>query len=156
MDNLVVNAVAPWKGYFHWIGNVREGKSKSGNDYAFFDFTLKYSDHKMQEKYMTFSCGSVETLELLKKIDYGTPLKVYWSPDARENTQNERWYPTNTAYNVSVIQDEGPVKLEKAEAPKPAQSGYAPMPKAPSYPQPVPPMPPEDRSFMPDDSEMPF
>ena len=55
MDNLVCNAVAPWKGYLHWVGNIREGKTNSGDDYAFADFTLKYTDHRMQEKYITFS-----------------------------------------------------------------------------------------------------
>lgn len=118
MDNLVYNAVAPWKGYLHWLGNIREGTSKSGNEYAFADFTLRYTDSKMQEKYITFSAGNVDIVKLLKGAGIGTPLKVQWVPDTKEDPQRDRWFPSFVAYNVSVIRNEGPQKLAE---PAPAE-----------------------------------
>ena len=128
MDNLVVNAVAPWQGYLHWLGNIREGNGKNG-PWAFADFTLKYSDHKMQEKYITFTISDVDKVKMLKGLQIGTPLKVGWMPDATENTQSERWYPTNRAYNVSVIQ-----AVEQPTAPKPEKIT---VPNFPAQPQPA-------------------
>ena len=159
MDNLVVNAVAPWQGYLHWLGNIREGNGKNG-PWAFADFTLKYSDHKMQEKYITFTIGDAEKVEMLKNTPIGTPLKVGWVPDATENTQAERWYPTNRAYNVNVI--EGIVRPEKPKAekitapnfPEQPNTAYAPIPKT-SYPQPIPPLPPMP-DYTPSDNDLPF
>lgn len=148
MDNLVCNAVAPWKGYLHWLGNVREGTSKAGNEYGFADFTLKYTDHKMQEKFITFSTGSVETVKLLKSVPIGTPLKVAWLPDSKEDAQRNRWYPSYSAYNVSAIRDEGPQKVQQQSAPAQGQRA--------SYPQPQPPLPQSDTNYQPDEGDLPF
>jgi len=144
MDNLVVNAVAPWQGYLHWLGNIREGNGKNG-PWAFADFTIRYTDHKMQEKFMTFSIGDVDKIDMLKKLDIGTPLKVGWTPDATENTQADRWYPTNRAYNVSVIKG--------VDAPKPQKTEKI---TAPNFPQPQPPLPGNDTHYSPAETDLPF
>ena len=142
MDNLVVNAVAPWQGYLHWIGNIREGDGSKGH-WAFADFTLKYSDSKMQEKYITFTVGDAEKVEMLRKLPIGTPLKVSWFPDTTENPNTDRWYPKLVAYNVSVLKDvPAPAKTEKITAP--------------NFPEPQPPLPAEDRTYQPDGSDLPF
>lgn len=118
MDNLVYNAVAPWKGYLHWLGNIREGETKSGAEYAFADFTLRYTDHKMQEKYITFTASSVSTVDTLKRTPLDTPLRVYWTPEAKEDTQRDRWYPSYNAYSVSVIrEDASPRQQQHRQAP---------------------------------------
>ena len=133
MDNMVVNAVAPWKGYLHKFNNIREGNGKNG-PWAFADLTVKYTDHKMQEKYMTFTVGSAELVEKLRDVAVGTPVQVAWYPDSTEDTQRDRWYPSNKAYNVTIIesvpQPEKP-KAEKITAPNfPEQpnTAYAPVP----------------------------
>lgn len=115
MDNLVVNAVAPWQGYLHWVGNVKKGDGKNG-EYAFADFTLKYTNSKMQEKFITFSASSIEAVALLERTEIGTPMKVQWFPDTAEDPQRDRWYPKFAAFNVSVIKDvQAPAPAPKAE-----------------------------------------
>ena len=165
MDNLVVNAVAPWQGYLHWVGNIREGKSRNGNDYSFCDFTLKYSDHKLQEKYITFTSSTVESVSLLKGLQIGTPLKVGWMPDTQEDTQRDRWYPSFKAYNVSVIKDvatPASTKPEKITAPNfPAQGTSMPS-GAPKYKEIPPdegwknPMKAQSSDYEPDEDNLPF
>lgn len=103
MDNLVVNAVAPWQGFLHWVGNIREGNGRNG-EYAFADFVLRYTDHKMKEKYITFSTGNIDNVEKLKQLQIGTPLRVMWYPESSEDQQRDRWYPSYQAYFISVIE----------------------------------------------------
>jgi len=133
MDNLLYNAVAPWQGYFHWLGNIREGEGKNGH-YAFADFTLMYRDHKMQEQYITFSTGNADHVELLKGLQQGTPLRVSWAPASAYDNNRDRWYPSLKCWGVMVIKQDAqqaPQQQTQAPAPAPVQSaGYAPMPQA--------------------------
>jgi len=159
MDNIVVNAVAPWRGYLHKFNNIREGNGKNG-PWAFADLTVKYTDHKMQEKYMTFSIGSPELVEKLRNVAVGTPVQVAWYPDSTEDTQRDRWYPSNKAYNVTVIESiqqptaQKPERITAPNFPTQPNTAYAPVPKT-SYPQPIPPLPPMP-DYTPSDSDLPF
>ena len=157
MDNLVVNAVAPWRGYLHKFNNIREGNGKNG-PWAFADLTVKYTDHKMQEKYMTFTVGNPELVDKLRDVAVGTPVQVAWYPDSTEDTQRDKWYPSNKAYNVTIIesvpQPERP-KTEKITAPSFNTSPYKPVPGT-SYPQPIPPTPPEPVGYNPPEDNLPF
>ena len=150
MDNLVVNAVAPWTGYLHWVGNVRKGNGKKG-PYAFADFTLRYTSTQMQEKFITFSISGEDNVELIENSPIGTPLKVHWFPDTAESQDAGRWYPKLAAFNVSVIKDVPPPSHVRAE-----------KITAPSYPEKREPeawknpLPKEDRSYSPDDTDLPF
>ena len=90
-------------------------QTKNGKEYAFADFTLSYSDHKMQEKFITFSTGNVDVVKRLKSLEIGTPLRVAWLPDTREDAQRDRWYPSFSAYGVTVLRDEAPHQQKQRE-----------------------------------------
>lgn len=150
MDNLVVNAVAPWKGHLHWLGNIREGVGKNNNEYAFADFTLKYTDSKMQEKFITFSIGDVEKVQMLKGLEIGTPLKVFWVPDTAEDQQRDRWYPSLRAYNVSVVEEAKPADTKVRRPDYPQQSSRGPIPT------PEPPLPKYEGPAEPNPDDLPF
>ena len=160
MDNLVVNAVAPWVGYLQWVGNIREGQGKNG-PYAFADFTLKYSNSKLEEKYITFTVSNVEQVEFLKGLDLGTALRVSWFPDTSEFSRGDdtRWYPSLRAYNIGLAKVTEPAKPAQPSQPAPAPVKHAaPKPQSGYAPVPVPPLPPEDTTYDPTDDEdgLPF
>ena len=153
MDNLVVNAVAPWVGYLQWVGNIREGQGKNG-PYAFADFTLKYTNSKMEEKYITFSVSDVEKVEFLKSLETGTPLRVSWFPDSsefsREGAAETRWYPSLRAYNIGLAKTgERAKEGNQRQAERPRQA-YAQIPSVPPRPA------PSDYTPAPDETDLPF
>lgn len=106
MDNLLYNAIAPWQGYFHWVGNIREGQTPRGGNYAFADFTIKYRNHRMQENYITFSVADQDKVDLLKSLKPGTPVRVVWTPETSYDANRDRYYPKLQAWSVTVIHDQ--------------------------------------------------
>ena len=149
-----INAVAPWEGQLVWVGNFNEGVSQNGSAYAFADFTLKYQDYQMRERFVTFQISGVDRVNNLKSYPLGTYLHVSWFPDAREYSpqgQETRWFPCFAAFNVRAIQPQQqqpqaypqaqPQQVQQQYAqPAPAQpygqGGF--VPTQPSTPAPAP------------------
>ena len=107
-----VNAVAPWEGELEWVGEPNSGQSPAtGQEWKSVDFTVKYQDHQMNERHMTFSAFGVERVNKLLSIPYGTKLKIVWWPDCNQSKNSDRWFPKNSVLQISVI------KPEQAQAP---------------------------------------
>ena len=75
---MATNAVAPWEGALEWVGEPNEGKTQAGKEWKSVDFTLKYTDGQMNEKFITFSAFGVERVDKLLSLPIGTMLKVVW------------------------------------------------------------------------------
>ena len=127
----VVNAVAPFEGRLHWVGDVREGQSQTtGNEWKQANFVLSYVNHQMQEAFIAFSLSGVDRVNKLLSLPLGTQIKVTFIPSARSYTDNEgkvKWFGSNDAISVN------PVQPAQAAQPTgyPQQGGYA----QPAYPQ---------------------
>ena len=157
---MAVNAVAPWEGELIWKGEVNEY-----NKWKSIDFTLKYTNSQMEEEYMTFNAFGKDKVNQILSYPEGTMLKVVWWPKSNASKSGDRWFTRNNVLNVGLANSEAKSADTKIKAPSYTDqgtqlpSGYAPMPiqgpKA-SYPQPVPPMPQEDRSYTPNEEDLPF
>ena len=137
---MAINAVAPWEGELVWKGEVVKGESRNGNEWKSVEFTLKYQDSKMDEKYITFSLFGKEQVEYLMLIELGTKLRVTWWPESNKSNKTGKFYSKNNVLNFGIAKDE--VKAADTKI------------KAPNYPQPVPPLPQSQGE--PDDGDMPF
>lgn len=130
MDQSIVNAVSPFVGKLHWVGQVSGGESKTtGNPWKRVDFTISYVDAQLQTRYITFSLSGVEKVDRLMQIPIGTTIRVTWRPSGNE--YNGRWYPKIDAVGIFV---------EQVRPQAPAQ-GYPPQggqyPPQQGYQQPM-------------------
>ena len=139
---MAVNAVAPWEGELVWVGDVVKGESRNGNVWKSVEFTLKYQDSQMNEKFITFSIFGKEKVEYITTLELGVMLRVTWWPESNQG-KNGRYYSKNSVINVGRAQ----------EQPKSAETKIT----APNYPQPQPPLPTNpDNDDLPDDEGLPF
>lgn len=126
----VVNAVAPFEGRLHWVGDVREGQSQTtGNEWKQANFVLAYTNHQMQEAFIAFSCSGVDRVNKLLSLPLGTLIKVSFIPSARSYTDQEgkvKWFGSNDAISINPVQG---VAVQPAAYPP--QDGIA----QPTYPQ---------------------
>ena len=126
----VVNAVAPFEGRLHWVGDVREGQSQTtGNEWKQANFVLAYTNHQMQEAFIAFSCSGVDRVNKLLSLPLGTLIKVSFIPSARSYTDQEgkvKWFGSNDAISINPVQG---VAVQPAAYPP--QGGIA----QPTYPQ---------------------
>lgn len=126
----VVNAVAPFEGRLHWVGDVREGVSQStGNEWKQASFVLAYTNHQMQEAFIAFSASGVDRVNKLLSLPIGTQIKVSFIPSARSYTDQEgkvKWFGSNDAIAINPVQG---VAVQPAAYPP--QGGMA----QPAYPQ---------------------
>ena len=77
MDQSVVNAVSPWEGKLHWVGQVVSGQSQStGNPWKRVDFTVSYVDAQLQNKFVTFSLSGVDKVDRLLQIPLGATINM--------------------------------------------------------------------------------
>lgn len=104
---MAINAVAPWEGELVWKGEVSRGKTTTGVEWKRMDFTLKYEDHQMNEKFMTFSLFGAGKVSTLEGYALGTWLKVLWWPEASQG-RDGKYYPRNSA--ISIFLAEAPAK----------------------------------------------
>lgn len=123
---MAINAVAPWEGELVWLGEVNKGKTSTGQEWKSVDFTLRYEDQQMNEKFMTFSVFGVGKVNQLLGYKEGTRLKVLWWPESNQ-AKNGKYYPKNSV--ISIYLAEPQVKSADTKI------------TAPSYPQPQPPLP---------------
>lgn len=149
----IVNAVAPFEGRLHWVGDVREGESQTtGNPWKQANFVLQYTNHQMQEAFIAFSVSGVDRVNKLLSLPLGTLIKVSFFPSAKSYVDQEgktRWFGSNDAFAINPVQG---VAVQPAAYPpqggiaQPAytqQGTYPPMgtavPGSPQYgTQPVP------------------
>lgn len=155
-----INAVAPWEGLLHWIGVPTEGVSQNtGNPWKRVDFTLKYVDHQMREKFIVFSLSGPDKVNRLLATPLGTTLRVTWLPDANNYTDTSgavKWFPKYEAigfYAVQAQPQSGTQVQQNPAAPQypPQNGGFVPntqnvpqqpqfaQPQYPQYPQNYPP-----------------
>lgn len=155
---MAVNAVAPWEGVLDWVGEPNEGEGKNGK-WKSVDFVLKYQDHQMNEKFITFSAFGVDKVDKLLAIPKGTAIKVVWWPDANHVERTGKWYPKNTAISIGLANPEAksartdirvPNFLPQGTQIPGAGSGYK------SIPTPQPPLPEYDGPADVDASDLPF
>ena len=143
-----INAVAPWVGELEWIGTPAGGRMQNGNEWRSVDFTLKYEDQQMNERHITFQAFGADKVEKLLNLPLGTTLKVLWWPESSQGKSGDRWWGKNNAIAINVVRPE--------DKPAPAAPQKREKITAPSYPQPQPPMPAEDRSYTPAPDDLPF
>lgn len=135
----VVNAVSPFEGRLHWVGDVKEGVSQNtGNPYKMAKFTIVYTNHQMQESYITFSISGVEKVDRLLATPLSTLIRVTWVPNARAWTDangKTTWFGTNDALGFAPVEANQP---QPRYAPQGQPYQQPPMqPQAPVYQQPV-------------------
>lgn len=125
MSQNIVNAVSPWEGRLHWVGQVMSGQSQTtGNPWKRVDFTLSYVDAQMQVRYITFSLSGVEKVDRLLTIPLGTTIKVTWRPSGNE--YQGKWFTKNEAIGIFTPQSGTQV----------AQPQQPPQQYGPQYSQP--------------------
>lgn len=93
---------APYKGTLEWVGTPKEGTSRNGTQWKMVDFTLKYLDHQMQEKFIVFSLSGVERVNKILSTPIGSEIIVSWEPSGRvwENGGETKWFPVITAIGI--------------------------------------------------------
>ena len=145
---MAINAVAPWEGELTWKGEVNKGKTASGAEWKSMEFTLKYEDSHMDEKYMTFSVFGVGKVNQLSEYPIGTQLKVLWWPASNQG-KNGKWYPKNDA--ISIFLADSPAKSADTKITTPS----FPQQKEPeAWKNPLP--KPGYSDDLPGDSDLPF
>ena len=144
---MAINAVAPWEGELVWIGEVNRGKTNSGAEWKSVDFTLKYTDHQMNEKYITFSLFGAAKVSSFS-YPLGTWLKVVWWPESTQ-AKNGKYYSKNSViayYKIDAPAKSADTKITAPNFPeqKEPEAWKNPLPQ-PSY-----------SDDLPDDSGLPF
>ena len=106
-----INEMPPVKGFLHWVGDVKEGKTKNGDDYKTVDFVLTWKDGQY-DRYALFNIWSVDRVNILKRIPLGTELEVYFSLSARE--WDGMWFAKNSVIGFKQTHSAAP-SAPKAE-----------------------------------------
>ena len=158
---MALNAVAPWEGELIWKGEVNEnGKWKS------IDFTLKYTNSKMEEEYITFNAFGEDKVNQVLSYADGTMLRVVWWPKANEAKSSGKWYSRNNAISIGLATSEVKSADTKVKAPNFSGNGTTmPLgPSGPSFPDYNKPSEPWKNEYtpiaseedLPDDAGLPF
>ena len=113
---MAINAVAPWEGELVWVGEPNSGKTQNGREWKSVDFTLKYQDSQMNEKYITFNAFGEDKVDKLTSLPEGTMLKVVWWPNANMARSSGKWYPQLQAISIGLAQAQQPA-TERVAAP---------------------------------------
>ena len=141
---MLVNAVAPWEGTIAWVGQPKEGTSqKTGNAWKMVDFTLKWINHQMQEKYIVFSLSGAENVNKLLQMPLGAQVRVNWTPDANQFTDSTgavKWFPKFNATAVNEVRT--PMPTQQVPQPGPQYGNPKPTYGPTPYPAPAAPQQP--------------
>ena len=100
-----VNQMPPVKGFLHWVGEVKSGTTRSGDDFKAVDFVVTWKEGTY-DRFGVFSLFSVDMVTRLKKLPLGSEIEVYWSLDGQE--WNGRWYGRNRAIGFKTISKSTP------------------------------------------------
>lgn len=155
---MAINAVAPWEGALEWVGEPNEGKTQAGKDWKSVDFTLKYTDSQMNEKFITFSAFGVDRVDKLLSLPIGTMLKVVWWPESNVARSTGKWYPKLSVISIGLATPEPKAADTNVRRPDFPQQGASVL--GPAYaqvPTPQPPLPAyrDSSDDLPDDN-LPF
>ena len=102
-----INSVSPWEGELVWKGEVRSGKTNSGAEWKSMEFTLRYEDQQMNEKFITFSLFGAAKVSSAEKYPIGSWLKVVWWPESSQG-RDGKYYPKNSV--IAVYPADAPAK----------------------------------------------
>lgn len=102
-----VNQMPPVRGFLHWVGEVKSGTTKSGDEYKAVDFVVTWKDGTY-DRYAQFSLFSVDKVNRLIKLPEGTEIEVYFDMDAQE--WNGKWYGRNRVIGFKT--------MKKSESPR--------------------------------------
>ena len=138
---MTTNAVAPWEGELVWVGEPNVGTTSTGKKWKSVEFTLKYQDSQMNEKFITFSAFGEGKVNILLDYKIGSQIRVAWWPESNQG-KNGRYYSKNSVLSTSLLGGAAVSADTKITAP--------------SFPEPQPPLPAEDRTYQPDGSDLPF
>lgn len=108
-----VNQMSPVKGFLHWVGEVKSGTTKSGDEYKAVDFVIRWKDGTY-DRYGVFSLFSVDKVNRLIKLPMGTEIEVYFEMDAQE--WNDRWYGRNRVIGFKTKKHEPETRTAQPEA----------------------------------------
>lgn len=133
----VINAVSPFEGKLHWVGQVTSGQSQStGNPWKRVDFTIAYVDAQLQNRYVTFSLSGVDKVDRLLQIPIGSTIRVTWRPSGNE--YQGKWYPKVEALGIFYQAQQQVQAPQYGQQFAPQQQGYAqPQYQQPQYQQPA-------------------
>ena len=143
-----INAVAPWEGELIWKGEVNQY-----NGWKSIDFTLKYTNSKMDEEHITFNAFGEDMVNKVLSFPEGTMLKVVWWPKASESKSTGKWYPKLQAYSVGLANPEVKSADTKITAPSYPGQGTQ-LPKSEAWKNPYREISPQDEDI-PEDN-LPF
>lgn len=147
---MAINAVAPWEGELIWRGEVNEY-----NNWKSIDFTLKYTNSKMEEEHITFNAFGEDMVNKVLSFPEGTMLKVVWWPKSNEAKSTGKWYPKLQAYSIGLANTEAKSAGTKIAAPSFPQQGTQ-LPKSEAWKNPYQAMPQQEEDMPDDDSNLPF
>lgn len=132
---MTVNAVAPYQGILHWVGQPAQGVSQAtGQPWKSVQFVVKYIDSQMKEQFIVFDLTGVELVDRLLATPAGTEIRVSWRPSARQWTDQQgqtKWFAQYSAFGFVVV----PQEQQQAPMPQPAPQPYGGYPQQPVYQQ---------------------
>lgn len=152
---MAINAVAPWEGALDWVGEPNEGQGRNGT-WKSVEFTLKYEDHQMNEKFITFSVFGAEKVDKLLAMQKGTMLKVVWWPEANYVERTGKWYPKLSAISIGLAKTEAKPADTKVTAPNYPEHGTTLPKPAEAWKNHMPTPSAEPLPSAQDDSDLPF
>ena len=154
---MAINAVAPWEGALEWVGEPNEGKTQAGKDWKSVDFTLKYTDSQMNEKFITFSAFGVERVDKLLSLPIGTMLKVIWWPESNQARSTGKYYPKLNVISIGLVKPEAkPAETNVRRPDYPQQGTSVPGTAYAQVPTPQPPLPAYDGPADVPSDDLPF
>ena len=154
---MAINAVAPWEGVLEWVGEPNEGKTQAGKEWKSVDFTLKYTDSQMNEKFITFSAFGVERVDKLLSLPIGTMLKVVWWPESNQARSTGKYYSKLSVISIGLVKPEPKAADTNVRRPDFPQHGTSvPGTAYAQVPTPQPPLPAYDGPADVDDQDLPF
>ena len=95
-----INEMPPVRGFLHWVGEVKSGTTKKGDEYKTVDFVLTWKDGSY-DRYALFNIWSVDNTNRIKRMPLGTELEVYFSIGARE--WDGMWFGKNSVIGFKQI-----------------------------------------------------
>ena len=147
---MAINAVAPWEGELIWKGEVNQY-----NNWKSIDFTLKYTNSKMEDEFITFNAFGEDKVNQILSFREGTRLKVVWWPKSNSSKSGDKWYSRNNAISIGLANPEAKAADTKVTAPSFPQQGTQ-LPKSEAWKNPYQAMPQQEEDMPDDDSNLPF
>lgn len=101
-----INMVAPYQGILDWVGTPNEWSSQAtGETGKTVSFNVKYLDHQMQERLITFELSSSRLVDQLLTLPIGTEIRVAWRPTTKRYEKDGvlRYFPAFSAFAFRVI-----------------------------------------------------